>query len=141
MNVKKEIQRFKMELLRKMPFYGDILMHLVFVESFMIPTASTNGKTIWYNPTFLSGLSDGERNFVLMHEFFHVILRHGARNANMKRDKEIWNVACDVIVNSMLLKLQWDLRKEKISFEKPSFGLFAEISENEKAKNLNEKIK
>ena len=49
MNVEQEIQRFKMELLRKMPFYGDILMRLVFVEDGRIPTAATDGKTIWYN--------------------------------------------------------------------------------------------
>lgn len=71
MKIEQEIQRFKMELLRKMPFYGDVLMHLVFVEDKRVPTAATDGKTIWYNPDFLSRMKPGERNFVLMHEVFH----------------------------------------------------------------------
>ena len=64
-NMEQEVQRFKMELLRKMPFYGDVLMHLVFAENKNIPTAATDGKTIWYNPKFLSNLHAGERNFVI----------------------------------------------------------------------------
>ena len=123
MNIEQEIQRFKMDLLRKMPFYGDILVHLTFVEDKRILTAATDGKTIFYNSLFLSGLSAGERNFVLMHEFFHVILRHGIRNADGKRDKDIWNTACDIIVNRMLLRLQSNMRTVGIPFEKP-FTLF-----------------
>ena len=106
-----------MELLRKMPFYGDVLMHLVFVEDKRISTAATDGKTIWYNPKFLSGMNSGERNFVLMHEVFHVLLRHGVRNADGKKDKEIWNVACDIIVNDMLNKLLSHMWRAKIPFQ------------------------
>ena len=94
MDVEKEVQRFKMELLRKMPFYGDILMHLVFVEDKRIPTAATNGKIIWYNPNFLSGLKPGERNFVLMHEVLHVVLRHINRSHIFKEDPARANIAC-----------------------------------------------
>lgn len=140
MNVEKEIQRFKMELLRKMPFYGDILMHLTFVADKKIQTAATDGKTIWYNPNFLSELQPGERNFVLMHEVFHVLLRHGVRNADGKRDKDIWNAACDIIVNDMLVKLQWNMRSADIPFLKPKVGIFASISSGETAENLYAKI-
>lgn len=136
-----EIQRFKMELLRKMPFYGDILMHLIFVENKSIPTAATDGKTIWYNPNFLSDLELGERNFILMHEVFHVLLRHGVRNADGKRDKDIWNIACDIIVNDMLIKLQPYMGMANIPFRKPSVGTFARISGDETAENLYAKIK
>lgn len=140
MKIEQEIQRFKMELLRKMPFYGDVLMHLVFFEDKRIDTAATDGKTIWYNPVFLSTLNPGERNFVLMHEVFHVLLRHGIRNADRKRDKEIWNVACDIIVNDMLTKLSYDMSRAGISISKPSVGVFAGISSGETAENLYAKI-
>ena len=141
MNVEKEIQRFKMELLRKMPFYGDILMHLTFVADKKIQTAATDGKTIWYSPHFLSELQPGERNFVLMHEVFHVMLRHGVRNADGKRDKDVWNTACDIIVNNMLEKLHWNMRSADIPFQKPKVGIFANISSGETAENLYAKIK
>lgn len=140
MNVEKEIQRFKMELLRKMPFYGDILMRLSFVEDKKIPTAATNGKTIWYNPKFLADMKPGERNFILMHELFHVLLRHGIRNADGKRDRDVWNVACDIIINDMLVKLHNDMRRAGIPFQKPVIGTFATIDSGETAENLYGKI-
>ena len=141
MTVEQEIQRFKMELLRKMPFYGDILMQVPFVEDKQIPTAATNGKTIWYNEKFLSGLSTGEKNFVLLHEVFHILLRHGVRNADAKRDKDIWNIACDIIVNDMLVKLQRKMNDFNIPFQMPSTATYIYIELDETAENLYEKIK
>ena len=141
MKFEQKIQRFKMELLRKMPFYGDIVMHIEFVESKSIQTAATDGKTIWYNASFLNSLSEGEANFILMHEIFHVMLRHSARNADRTRDKDIWNTACDIIINNMLLKMRHNFINSDINFEKPSVGLFAQINENENAENLYAKIK
>jgi predicted metal-dependent peptidase len=116
-------------------------MHLVFVEDKRIPTAATDGKTIWYNADFLSGMKPGERNFVLMHEFFHVLLRHGLRNADRKRDKDIWNIACDIIVNNMLMKLYAPMSRASIPFQSPSVGIFANINSDETAENLYAKIK
>ncbi len=136
MNVEQEIQRFKMELLRKMPFYGDVLMQLSFVGDKSVEAAATNGKTIWYNPTFFSELDPGERNFILMHEFFHVLLRHGIRNADARRDMNIWNVACDVIINDLLLKLQSHMKEANIPFKRPEMGIFATVSPSETAENL-----
>ena len=139
--MEQEVQRFKMELLRKMPFYGDVLMHLVFAENKNIPTAATDGKTIWYNPKFLSNLHAGERNFVILHEVFHVLLRHGVRNVDRKRDQDIWNVACDIIVNQMLTRLKYQMNMVGIPFDRPAAGIFATISADETAENLYAKIK
>ena len=141
MNIEQEIQRFKMELFRKLPFYGDILMRLGFVEDKRISTAATNGKTIFYNSSFLSRLTAGERNFVLMHELFHILLRHGIRNADGQRDHEIWNLACDIIINDMLLKLQSKMIRVNIPFQKPDVGAFSYINSDETAENLYGKIK
>ncbi len=141
MNIEQEVQRFKMELLRKMPFYGDVMMHLTFVEDKRVPTAATDGKTIWYNPKFFSSMERSERNFVIMHEVFHVLLRHGVRNSDGKRDKDIWNIACDIIINDMLIKLSNNMRAADIPFKKPQSGTFAYINRDETAENLYEKIK
>ncbi len=140
MGVEKDVQRFKMEMLRKMPFYGDILMRLSFVEDKSVPTAATDGKTIWYNPVFLSRFSQGKKNFILMHELLHVLLRHGIRNADGTRDRDIWNVACDIIVNSMLMGMISTMRRAGIPFEKPDVGVFAIIFNGETAENLYAKI-
>ena len=55
MVIEDEIVRFKMQLLRKMPFYGDIVMRLPIVRNDAVATAQTNGRLIEYNAKFLSG--------------------------------------------------------------------------------------
>ena len=53
---RKIVQSFKFTLLRKMPFYGDILMRLPVEANPGIPTARTDGGRIEYNPAFICGL-------------------------------------------------------------------------------------
>ena len=65
MNFDREIQQFKMQLLRKMPFYGDILLQLQILPQEDIPTAATDGRTIWYNPQYFAGMPQAERNFIV----------------------------------------------------------------------------
>ncbi len=140
MNIEQNVLKFKMDLLKKMPFYGDIVMNLTFESSRTIETAATNGKTIWYNPAFFSNMTEGQQNFVLMHELFHVLLRHGMRNRDNKRNKAIWNTACDLIINSMLSGMFYKMRALMIPFEIPHTGLFSNISSEQTAENLYEKI-
>ena len=138
MDLNMEIKRFKMDLLRKMPFYGDIVMRLPFVENTHIPTARTNGGKIEYNPKFLSSQTRGQRNFILMHEVFHVLLFHCKRNGD--RNPRIWNTAADMIVNSMLLNLMNNMREASIPFERPVDGIFANVAAGDTVENLYEKL-
>ena len=52
MVIEDEIVRFKMQLLRKMPFYGDIVMRLPIVRNDAVSTARTNGRMIEYGKVF-----------------------------------------------------------------------------------------
>ena len=135
--MEQEVSRFKMELLRKMPFYGDILMRLPIIENRGIRTARTDGGKIEYNPKFLADMSRGQRNFVLMHEVFHVLLMHCKRQ---KGDPGLWNTAQDIIVNNMLMKLMNSMRIAGIPFEKPPVGIFAYTYDGETADNIYEKL-
>ncbi|MBO4228920.1 MAG: hypothetical protein J5938_01030 [Clostridia bacterium] len=138
MDIDKEVRRFKMELLRKMPFYGDIVMRLPIVENERILTACTDGGKIEYNPRFLALLTQGQRNFVLMHEIFHVLLFHCKRHG--ERNPRIWNTAADIIVNSILMKLTNDMKEASIAFEQPSDGIFANVGPEETVENLYEQL-
>lgn len=140
MNFDREIQQFKMQLLRKMPFYGDILLQLQILPQEDIPTAATDGRTIWYNPQYFAGMPQAERNFIVMHELFHVLLRHGMRNVGANRDKLIWNVACDLIINNMLTRMARDMQKLGIPFVRPADMLYKNIGYHETAENLYETI-
>ena len=138
MDLDMEIKRFKMDLLRKMPFYGDIVMRLPFVENTAIPTARTDGGKIEYNPKFLSSLPRGQRNFVLMHETFHILLFHCKRQG--ERNNKLWNTAADIIVNSMLMNLMNSMKAASIPFELPIGGIFIGVGAGETVENLYEKL-
>lgn len=66
--------------------------------------ACTNGKHVIWNRGWLrtSPLAADRENlaWILAHEALHVRLHHPARGAG--KDPEIWNIACDSVVNRML---------------------------------------
>ena len=139
MNIDEEIKSFKMRLLRKMPFYGDIVLRLGFYEKKDIPTACTDGRNIYYNTKFFEKLTEGQRNYVLMHEILHVILMHPSRGKG--RNPKLWNVACDMVVNSMCNKLTYDFkRKAGIPFERPEEGIFSYVMDTDIVENIYSKL-
>ena len=83
-------------------FYGLLLMGMTFSIDTEIGTAATDGKRIIFSPQFLEELSDKEIDFILMHEILHVVLKHCYRAG--KRELFRFNVACDIVVNSNILK-------------------------------------
>lgn len=91
----------RMRILCSHGFYGLLLMHMTFSLNEACKTAATDGKTITFSPDFLSGLSDRELDFVLMHEILHAALRHCLRQK--EREHERFNIACDIVVNSNIL--------------------------------------
>ena len=56
-NMEERLTAFKMLLLRKMPFYGDLLTNIPIVSDPTIPTACTDGRTIRFNPVFRDRLA------------------------------------------------------------------------------------
>ncbi len=93
----------RMRLLNNHGFFGLLLMHMIFaLTDTLTETACTDGVRISFNPIFLDNLSDSELDFVLMHEILHVVLRHCLRDAD--RQPERFNIACDIVVNSIILQ-------------------------------------
>ena len=83
-------------------FFGLMLMQVGFELNEGIGTAGTDGMTMYFNPYFMEGLTDEELSFILMHEVMHMALRHCSRKGS--RDMELFNMACDIVVNSNILK-------------------------------------
>lgn len=92
----------RLRLLNTHGFFGLLLMHMSFSLTETCETACTDGKRICFNPDFLEELSDGELDFVLMHEILHVVLQHCLRDG--QREPERFNIACDIVVNSIILQ-------------------------------------
>ena len=102
---KEYVQRLllaRLRLLNNNPFYGLLLMNAKFGLDLKCDTAYTDGKKICFSPEFMDELSDLELEFILMHELLHIVLKHCKRGKGF--DDYIFNIACDIVVNSNILK-------------------------------------
>lgn len=92
----------RMAVLSRNGFFGLLLMHMKFALDPNIGTAATDGERVYFDPKFLDKISDRELVFIMMHEIMHVALRHTSRTGD--RDDFLFNVACDIVVNSNILQ-------------------------------------
>jgi predicted metal-dependent peptidase len=97
----KRILLSRMRILCNNGFYGLLLMHMDFAIDMKCETAATDGRKIYFGPSFLNNLSDDELDFIMMHEIMHCALQHCLRTGD--RDPEAFNIACDIVVNSNIL--------------------------------------
>ena len=91
-------------------FYFSILTQMEMIEKIDIPTMATDGKDIFYNPEWSDKLTEAELDFVRCHEAMHRVLRHHLRMSS--RDKELWNIATDYAINSILIKSGMTMPKD-----------------------------
>jgi predicted metal-dependent peptidase len=88
-------------------FFTALALYARFEVSLTIPTAATDGRTIFINPRFFDTLTPAEQDAVLTHEVLHAALLHVPRRGG--RDGKLWNVAADIVVNGMLAQQRYDL--------------------------------
>ena len=111
----KRLLMSRMRILLNHGFYGLLLMHMIYSIDENCETAATDGKRVFFGPKFLDDLSDSELDFIMMHEILHVVLQHVLRYG--ERDKERFNIACDIVVNSNILKSN-DMDLDSITLKK-----------------------
>lgn len=132
----KALNKAKIALMSKADssFFTTLCFGLKHVWDDSIPTAATNGTTVYYNPEFFMELSEPERVFLLVHETMHVALLHMERLKD--RNHQRWNVAADHVINLSLIAR---------GFTMPSMGLadkqYTDMSTDEVYKLLPESIK
>lgn len=67
------------------------------------PTAATNGKDVIYGRAFVDQCDDKLLRFVVLHEYFHVMLMHMTVWQKMfEEDAQTANFAADAVINLML---------------------------------------
>ena len=88
------------KLLFRYPFWGTLLLHLQLGLA-DCKTAYTDMRHLVFDPEFVSRLDDEQTAVVMMHEVMHCALSHCLRARNHYR--YLYNIACDIVVNSMLL--------------------------------------
>ena len=104
------------------------------VQRMDIPVAaiSVHMKEIYVNPA--AGLTEQEWRFVLAHEYLHAALCHEQRLG--KRDPELWNVACDYVINQWLRDMEVGQMPEGLLYDPELNNLPAESIYDLLASNL-----
>lgn len=68
-----------------------------------MPTAATNGRDVLYGRKFVDDCDDKLLRFVVLHEYYHVMLQHMTTWAKLdKEDAKLSNIAKDMVINLML---------------------------------------
>ena len=98
--MKYDIAALKRKMLVKYPFFGSVVASVGYKENKDIPTAGTDGETIYYNPNYLESLSVEEQTFIFAHEVCHIAFNHILRSDG--KDPELWNIATDGVINQFL---------------------------------------
>lgn len=110
----------KTAMLVHVPFFSSLLFDIMNVEVGKFPhvfgdraaTAATDGKNIYIDEDFLTGLRLPEAVFLVCHEIGHAMWQHMSRGKNYldmgfegaEFNPRKWNVAGDFVINDMLVK-------------------------------------
>ncbi len=111
----KEIIDFALtRMIIKTPFFGTLACKLAFKEDATIPTLSTDGVSIKYNPAFVQLITPRHLATALAEAVMYCILHHPTRREN--RDPGKYGTACRHEVDEYLLKDNTeDMKRSKIN--------------------------
>jgi len=105
MNAERILMKAKVQTIRHNPFFAYLVLSLEEKEEPAVGTAGVNIKgELYYNPQFIEELYQKNEltvESVLVHEVMHLALQHPLRKGH--RDKDIFNIACDIVINNMLV--------------------------------------
>lgn len=101
-----KLTRARTQLLLNQPFFGALSLRLKLVPA-SVPTMSTDGRCILYNPKFVEVLKPAELEAVFAHEVLHCALGHHCRRR--ERNPQLWNQAADLAINPLLIANRFTL--------------------------------
>ena len=106
------------ELYMSLPFLDEAVSALAVAdEGYDAATLATDMKHLYFSGAWLAQQLEHARtavNRAYLHTVFHCLLRHPAKTKN--RDTPLWDLACDIAVESMLDSLDYRCLRE----DKPS---------------------
>ena len=99
-------QEMLIDLTINLPYYGNFLLFMNFIESKHLPTCGVNitgkGMNFYYNSKFLDGKTQKEVNFIVIHEIFHLLWSHPKRTITGQYEHKLANIAQDMIINHII---------------------------------------
>ena len=134
------IQRAREWFLSSYPLLGGVASGFKLVEDplvaqrmgISIAAISVQMQEIYVNPA--AHLTEQEWRFVLAHEYLHAALCHEGRLG--RRDPELWNTACDYVINQWLRDMEVGIMPEGLLYDPELGGLSAESIYDLLAANL-----
>lgn len=97
------------ELYMGLPFLDEALSALAVTDGgYDTDTLATDAKNLYFSGAWLAMQLEHSRmsvNRAYLHSVFHCLLRHPAKSKN--RDTPLWDLACDIAVESMLDSLEY----------------------------------
>lgn len=103
---REKLTKARMQLLMAFPFFGELVMRMVFHESKTAGVGTTcvdHKGNMYYHPDWVRGFtSNQETMFELAHEVMHLVQRCTVRFPN-GGDHRVWNIAADIKVDSILV--------------------------------------
>ena len=96
------MQRVRARLVTDHPFFGDLALRLILREDKTCHDMWTDGRVLAFNPLFVTCLKEDRLAGAQAHEVLHLVFGHHLRRSN--REKALWNRACDLAINSILVE-------------------------------------
>ena len=96
------------ELYMNLPFLDGALASLPVRDGFDTSSLATDAKSLFFSGAWLAQRFERSRtslNRAYMHTVFHCLLRHPSKMRG--RDRDLWSLACDIAVESMLDSLNY----------------------------------
>ncbi|MGH7121544.1 MAG: DUF2201 family putative metallopeptidase, partial [Acetobacteraceae bacterium] len=94
------ITKARARLLVRAPFLGSIALGLEWRCAPEIGTMATDGRELWFNPSWCHQHGIEKTMGVIAHEVLHVVNKHHLRRG--ERDPGLWNKAADLLINRLL---------------------------------------
>jgi predicted metal-dependent peptidase len=112
----RKITRARIKMLFNQPFFGIIAMKMGVKITEAVPTMAVDGRDMFANPDFTVKMSEEETIGVLCHEVLHIANLHHLRKGD--RDHQLWNMACDYVINPIVLGAGMKLPADRLEDRK-----------------------
>lgn len=103
------LMRAKFNAAKVWPFARFAIMSMIPVKTRAVPTLAVDKYwRLYYNPDFIETLDDDDFTTVIIHELYHLLLKHSKRaelilgDSPTPKQHKLWNVACDLAVNRLI---------------------------------------
>lgn len=105
-NVDFDLSRFVIAFLSANPFFAELSRHIRKVPTRDMPTCAVafdmkaDEITLFWNPDFMKKMDEAHVYGILLHEYYHLVFGHVA--SRRKKPAQMWNVATDLAINSLI---------------------------------------